>query len=234
MNSRLRSVFYIFSIAGILICVSLFTLQIPSAHAQDPAPTPTYDPLAQPELPPNPTDLEMGRYLFWRHCMPCHGDIGQGLTDDFRALWEEHANCWSRGCHSGKQGDEGFPIPKVIPAIVTEDHLSQFTSEQELFEFLKATHPPQHPGYLENEEYREITLILFNMNNRSPDETVAKPRSLPSATSTPTPESTPAPVATRSSDEIAQPNTPLVITGLGIAAFAVVVYWVQKYRRKNR
>ena len=49
-------------------------------------PTPTYDPFGEPSLPNNPTQLESGRHLYWRHCMPCHGDMGQGLTDDFRVL----------------------------------------------------------------------------------------------------------------------------------------------------
>jgi hypothetical protein len=233
MNSRGRSVFYIFIIAGILICISLFTLQIPPAFAQDPVPTPTYDPLAQPELPPNPTELEMGRYLFWRHCMPCHGDVGQGLTDDFRVLWEEHQNCWERGCHSGKQGDEGFPIPTVIPAIVTEDHLSQFTSEEELSEYLKATHPPQHPGYLEYKEYHDIAVILFKMNNRSPDENIAVPTSSPVPTFTLAPTFTATPLTTQSNMD-AQSNAPLLVIGLNVVLFAVITFWVlQKFRRKG-
>lgn len=233
MYSSRKFVFYIFILAGLSICISLFTLHIPSVLAQDAAPTPTYDPFAQPELPPNPTDLDMGRYLYWRHCMPCHGDVGQGLTDEFRALWEDHANCWDRGCHSGRQGDEGFPIPKVIPAIVTEDHLNQFKSEEELFEFLEATHPPQHPGYLDTEEYHDISAILFKMNNRRSDENTASPTaSPPSPAPTTYPFFTPIPVITEPISEI-KSCTVLFFGGLGAAFFVVIVYWLQKPRRKS-
>lgn len=229
MKNSNRSISYIFGIAGTLICISLFMLQVPPAFAQDPIPTPTYDPFAQPELPPNPTELEIGRYLFWRHCMPCHGDLGQGLTDEFRALWEDHANCWDRGCHGGKKEDEGFPIPTVIPAIVTEEHLKQFTSEEKLFEFLKTTHPPQHPGYLEEEEYHDIAVILLNMNNRSSGENITSP----TPTYTPAPSFTFTPV-TMQSDTDTQSNTPLLVAGFGILSLAIsMVLATRKFRRKG-
>lgn len=225
MNDHRRLIFYIFGIAGALIGFSLFSLHVQPVHAQDPAPTPTYDPLAQPELPSDPTDLEMGRYLFWRHCMPCHGDVGQGLTDDFRALWEDHANCWGRGCHGGKKDDEGFPIPTVIPAIVTADHLNQFASEDELFEFLKATHPPQYPGFLEEQEYHDIAKILFSMNERSTEEIILEPTvsPVPTSTSAPAFTSTPTPVV----DQAEAPSTmPLVVTGFGIVLILVLALGV--------
>lgn len=230
MNSRQKSILYGFFAAGVLICLFLFASQPQPTLAQDPHPTPTYDPLAQPELPPNPTDLEMGRYLFWRHCMPCHGDIGQGLTDEFRVLWEEHANCWDRGCHGGKKEDEGFPIPTVIPAIVTENHLMQFTSEAELFAYLKATHPPQYPGHLENEEYHDIALILFKMNDRPLDEITA---ASPTATSAaPIPSQT-SPSAPMQSADNTQPAALVMIAVLGIAFLIIVAIWIlQKPRRR--
>lgn len=231
MKSRRRSIFYRFIVSGVLICISLLILQTQPAHAQDPAPTPTYDPLAQPELPSNPTELEMGRYLFWRHCMPCHGDVGQGLTDEFRVLWEDHANCWDRGCHGGKKDDEGFPIPTVIPAIVTEDHLTQFASEEELFEYLKATHPPQDPGFLEDEEYHDLVAVLFTMNQRALEENIAVPAFSPAPTSTLPPAYTPTPNPTRS-DLNTQSAALWLIAVLIIAFFIVVTFWVlQKPKR---
>jgi mono/diheme cytochrome c family protein len=130
--------------------------------------TPTYDPLVEPPLPPDPTEYEVGRNLYWHWCMTCHGDRGQGLTDEFRGIWEpEHQNCWGRGCHAGRPGDEGFPIPTVVPELVNENQLERFTSLQELSDFLKATHPPQSPGVLKDDEYHAIALFVFTMNGRS-------------------------------------------------------------------
>lgn len=234
MDRRSRFVPYMLSIAGILICSLLLPLNVP-ASAQEPFSTPTSasDPLAQPELPSNPSDLEMGRYLFWRHCMPCHGDVGQGLTDEFRVLWEEHQDCWASGCHGGKRGDEGFPIPTVIPAIVREDHLMQFSSEEELFEYLKATHPPQYPGHLENEEYHDIVSILLTMNDRPAAENASLPTSSPALTTTLLP--------TIASPTVLSPQTdnrlpiPILLAGLVIVVFAAVSFRVmQRSRRGSR
>ncbi len=232
MNSRRRLIFYTFGIAGVLICISLISMQVQPAHAQDPIPTPTYDPLAQPELPPNPTKFEMGRYLFWRHCMPCHGDVGQGLTDEFRVLWEDHANCWDRGCHGGRKEDEGFPIPTVIPAIVTEDHLKQFTSEDELFGFLKATHPPQYPGYLEDEEYHDIVTILFSMNERMLEEVVAIPTSSPAPSTKPVLVFTSTPDTKHKSMDVSS-SMLLLCAFLDIVIVAVGVIWARHKSKRN-
>jgi len=151
--------------------LSLFVLhpfQTTIAQQGSLSPTPTYDPLVEPLLPENSTEFELGRNLYWHWCMTCHGDRGQGLNDEFRGIWEpEHQNCWGRGCHAGRQGDKGFPIPTVVPALVSETHLVQFASVKDLSDFLKATHPPQSPGILKDEEYHAIAIFVFAMNDRS-------------------------------------------------------------------
>ena len=153
--------------------------------------TPTYDPLSEPPLPANPTEYELGRNLYWHWCMTCHGDVGQGLTDAFRGIWEEdHQDCWGRGCHAGHPGDMGFPIPTVVPALVSYTHLKQFACLQELSAFLKATHPPQSPGILKDEEYHAISLFVFTMNERPLVELPAPMTPTPVWTSTLVPSQT--------------------------------------------
>lgn len=145
--------------------------------------TPTPDRLAEPALPANPTQFEQGRYLYWMHCMTCHGDRGQGLTDEFRGLWvEDHQNCWARGCHTGRQEDQGFPIPRTVPAIISSSgDLPPFASVEALFEYLRATHPPPHPGYLLEEEYWALTAYVLAENRRLPTGQEIGPRAGPSA-----------------------------------------------------
>jgi mono/diheme cytochrome c family protein len=164
MKTRLKPAFLFFP-----LFVFLLLTPIQNTIAQQTISlTPTYDPLVEPPLPENPTEFELGRNLYWHWCMTCHGDRGQGLTDEFRRIWEpEHQNCWSRGCHAGRPGEGGFPIPTVVPALVDETCLVQFASVQELSDFLKATHPPQSPGILKNEEYHAIALFVFSLNGRS-------------------------------------------------------------------
>lgn len=172
MNFTTRSVF-----KHLLLLLPLFAwlgsspFQPDLIQETDISPTPTYDPLAEPPLPENPTEFELGQNLYWHWCMTCHGDHGQGLTDEFRGIWEpEHQNCWARGCHAGRPGDEGFPIPTVVPAVVNDSHLAQFASVQGLTEYLQTTHPPQSPGVLKTGEYHAIALYVFSMNARAPGD----------------------------------------------------------------
>jgi len=155
--------------------------------------TPTYDPFVETPLPPNPTELELGQNRYWHWCMPCHGDKGQGLTDEFRSYWvSDHQNCWARGCHNVHGDHMGFPIPTLVPGIVKGNHLAQFATLQEFADFLKATHPPQSPGVLEDEEYHAIAFFVFTMNGRitdsapapvfTPTETLIPPQATATAT----------------------------------------------------
>ena len=127
------------------------------------------DRLAEPELPESPTEVDIGRNLYYFHCMPCHGDRGQGLTDEWREVWEEdHQNCWARGCHTGRAELEAFPIPHTIPAVIgSPQALGAFQTADDLFVFLRATQPPQRPGALADSEYWALTSFLLHENGRS-------------------------------------------------------------------
>jgi hypothetical protein len=124
--------------------------------------------LATPVVPENPTPVDLGRQVYYLHCMPCHGDVGQGLTDEWRAVWvDDHQNCWARGCHGGRIDDEGFPIPKTIPAVIgSEAHMDQQATHSDFVAYLVRTHPPQRPGKLEPQEYEEVTVFLWHENGR--------------------------------------------------------------------
>lgn len=203
-----------------------------SAQASSP-PTPTYDPLATPVMPENPSPEDIGRHVYYFNCMPCHGDQGQGLTDAFRAIWEEdHQNCWGRGCHGGRDRDEGFPIPTIIPAVILEgDALQRFSSPAELVAYLELTHPPQEPGRLAVTEYESVVAFLWSANH--------KPFVASTATSSPTEPVEPALPPTRT----AQPETPtaspaeeapsLTICGQPVALLVLLFGALTAFRPKH-
>ncbi len=162
--------------------VWLFLLSLPGGHflaldralAAPPQPTgmPGEDRLAMPVLPESPTQVDNGRYLYYFHCMPCHGDRGQGLTDEWRQVWvEDHQNCWGRNCHTGRTEMAGFYIPRFVPPVSgSPQALGAFQTPEDLFVFLQETQPPQRPGALSEEEYWALTAFLLDQNDRLPSE----------------------------------------------------------------
>src|SRR5512143_928051 len=181
MKSHMKPRLLILALVPLALSLSAFHFRGRTV-APAASPTPTYDPLVEPPIPPNPTELDLGHNRYWHWCMPCHGDRGQGLTDEFRRIWEpDHQNCWGRGCHGGRPQDEGFPIPTVVPALRAADRLARFASLQDLDAYLTSTHPPQRPGSLKPEEYRAIALYVFTLNDHSPVSASPTPTSTPAA-----------------------------------------------------
>jgi mono/diheme cytochrome c family protein len=102
-------------------------------------------------------------YQYW--CSTCHGDRGQGLTDEWRATWpEDKQYCWQSKCHASNHPPEGFTFPKEVPALVGEDTLSKFNTAQDLHAYLRATMPYWAPNSLSAEEYQAITAFLVKSN----------------------------------------------------------------------
>ncbi len=138
-----------------LLIISSFAL------AQGPSPTPTVDRLAAPPTVPSPTQADEGAQLYWLYCQPCHGDKGQGLTDEWRAQFpKEEQNCWKSGCHGthGKDRPEhGFIIPTLAPPLTTDDSLPLYQNMGQFFYYVRETMPLELPGRLTDEEYLAIT-----------------------------------------------------------------------------
>ena len=151
-----------------LIIVSLFLLGTGTAvtYAQDDSePTATPDRLAQPPTKAAPTQADEGEQVYWLHCQPCHGDVGQGFTeaedDDWRAQYPpEDFYCWESGCHGERPYENGFRIPTRVPAVMGDGTLSRFYSAAQLHAYIKGTMPHQWPGTLQDEEYLQLTAFL--------------------------------------------------------------------------
>lgn len=179
--------------AGSFAFVALFLLPLLGTHLTGgrmpdgvalgpPQPTqmPELDRLAIPVLPESPTQVEAGRYLYYFHCMPCHGDRGQGLTNEWREVWvEDHQNCWGRGCHTGSPEIGAFFIPRFVPPVSgSPQALKAFETADDLFAFLRETQPPQRPGALSDSEYWELTAFLLHENDRLASDTQVGPKAL--------------------------------------------------------
>ncbi len=135
--------------------------------------------LARPILtsPKNPTQLDRGALLYWGVCMACHGDRGQGLTDEWRAVFGEDQNCWASKCHAGNHPPDGFLIPRnlPIPAVIGPGTLAQFTTAQDLYEYIYASMPWWNPGSLSTDQAWSVTANLLNKNRTLPKGLVLDP-----------------------------------------------------------
>lgn len=136
------------------------------AAPSTPQPTSTIDRLAAPPTVENPTQADEGAQLFWLHCQPCHGDVGQGLTDEWRAQYPpEDQNCWESGCHGRRPYEDGFTLPTAVPAVTGPDSLARFETMGQVYSFMAAAMPYQAPGHLSEEEYLAITAFLARAHN---------------------------------------------------------------------
>ena len=155
-------------------------------------PMPTVDRLAEPTLPAVPSQADHGAQLYWLHCLPCHGDVGQGLTDEFRGTYPpEDNNCWARGCHGRNPYEGGFTLPTSVPPLIGPGALTKFATVANLHGFIQAAMPFEDPGVLtEDESWQVIAFILRENGISYPgqlDATSADQILLPSFQQTPTP-----------------------------------------------
>jgi hypothetical protein len=127
--------------------------------------TPTPDRLAPPAMPETPSQADYGAKEFWSRCLPCHGDRGQGLTDEFRQTYPpEDQNCWMSGCHGARPYENGFKIPTYVPPVIGPNALVKFHNAQVLHDFICAAMPYQWPGTLEDQTCWELTAYLTHQN----------------------------------------------------------------------
>ncbi len=159
--------------------------------------TPTPDRLAEPTLPASPSQADKGAQVYWLSCLPCHGDRGQGLTEDFIQTYpEEDRNCWASGCHGKRPYDKGFTLPTAIPAVIGPQTLQKFPNAFVLRAFIFSAMPYWKPGNLTEEESWQVTAFILRENKLwdAQTELTASNSDLiqvgpPPATSTPQPVS---------------------------------------------
>jgi quinol-cytochrome oxidoreductase complex cytochrome b subunit len=144
-----------------------------------PQPTPTFDParLDRPSVTEPLSQLESGSLKYWGVCMACHGDRGQGLTDEWRDAYGEDRNCWQAGCHAAHHPPQGFAIPKdkPIPGVAGIGKLARFNNAQELHDYILPAMPWWNPGSLNDEEAWQLTAYILKMHKVMPENVVLSP-----------------------------------------------------------
>ena len=162
---KLLQLTLVFCGIALLLAGLFFQLGSAGAVALQATPAPTQDRLAEPTLPAGPSQADYGAQVYWLNCSPCHGDRAQGLTDEFRQQYpEEDRNCWTSHCHGKVTYENGFTIPKVVPALVGPGTLAKFPTAANLYGFIHASMPFQKPNSLSDDDYYKITAFLLRQN----------------------------------------------------------------------
>lgn len=236
-NSRLQIIFSRCLLAAafaiLLLMVSLVTPpsaqaapQLQSTSTPTPQPTPTFD-LQRLEKPiltsDNSEQVQKGSAIYWGICMACHGDVGQGLTEEWRdAFGAEDRNCWQSNCHGYDYPPQGFHIPKdkLAPAVAGSGKLSRFKNAQELHDYIHANMPWWDPGQLTDEESWQVTSYILTLHKVMP-----KQFDLTDTTAS----------AIRTQQAVPQPGNdrPAILTLTGILALAALGFIAQDLRKNK-
>ncbi len=129
-------------------------------------PTPLiYPRQEQPVLPENPTMADLGHQTWWSVCMACHGDAGQGLTDEWRqTAFGEDKDCWTSKCHGKLHPPQGFEFPHIVPPAWGPGTLKRFVTADELHAYLLEKMPWWNPGSLSDMQAWELTAFIMQSN----------------------------------------------------------------------
>jgi cytochrome c len=203
-----------------------------SAGSAQVAVTPTPDRLAQPTLPASPSQADHGAQVYWLSCLPCHGDKGQGLTDEFRTTYPpEEQYCWERGCHGEVPYEQGFTIPMKIPAVIGQSALAKFSDAAQLNAYIRATMPFWKPGSLTEEEAWRVTAFLLRENRLWNDGTELNASN---AASVKIPRGALTPVVTPPQAEVPAGNGMLIWgAGTGILLLLLLLMFILKKSRNT-
>jgi len=186
--------------------------------------------LIAPQLPDNPTQLDCGAYQFAQVCMACHGDKGQGLTEEWRTAWgTEEMDCWQSGCHGKNHPPEGFEFPTYAPRLIGDGALGRFETAADLHNYIGTKMPWHAPGTLDEKTYWQLVTFLAASNGIEVTDYLT-PENAPTVRMRPLPE--PQPVA--SITDTAPDETPLfpfsvfyvalgtvLMSGIGLGIYAV-------------
>ena len=155
----------------LLPCSSSLTGLVP-VQAAEATPTPRADRLSAPPLPTNPSQVDRGAQVYYQVCMACHGDLGQGLTDEWREAWGADSNCWESKCHGPNHPPHGFSFPRITRAVIGPGTLARFRNAEELHDYIAKTMPWWNPGGLTDEEFWQVTAFLMKENYALPPHVV--------------------------------------------------------------
>jgi mono/diheme cytochrome c family protein len=149
-------------VLAVLSALSIVAAQEPTVHDEGMTPQ---ERLARPPMSDPPTQLELGHAEYWMSCMVCHGDRGQGLTEEWRSVLDPaDMNCWQSRCHAPNHPPQGFEIPRQSPLVIGPGALTGYQTASDLFAYMRVYMPWSFPGLFEDDVYWNLTAYLADAN----------------------------------------------------------------------
>ena len=128
------------------------------------------DDLSAPVLPAEPAQADLGEEPYYQICMACHGNWGQGLTDEWRETgFGEDMNCWQSKCHASNHPPQGFEFPKEVPPLLGKGAMSRIADAQQLYQVIHETMPWWDPGQLSKEQSLNLTAYIMRARGELPE-----------------------------------------------------------------
>ncbi len=176
----------------LLVVIFLMGCSASSRRSEAPPPVPSQDSYAQrmfeqgyvelvgDDLDPiplseHPSQAEMGREPYRQICLACHGDWGQGLTEEWRSEWGEDADCWQSKCHAANHPDWGFELPEAVPALLGTGALARYSTADQLFQNIIQTMPWWNPGSLNEKQAWSLTSFILKNRGEIDDKVTLTP-----------------------------------------------------------
>ena len=97
--------------------------------------------------------------------MVCHGDVGQGLTDEWRESFGEERDCWESGCHGPDTTSFELNRESPVPALAGAGKLARFNNAFELQTYIYENMPWWNPGSVTQNEAWAVTNYLQIVQN---------------------------------------------------------------------
>ena len=171
LRSRTLIILSVLAIGVILFAFdSVLALAVEPVAVVTSLSTPTFEinRLTQPPTVYPPAQADNGAQIYWGMCMACHGDHGQGLTDEWRGSYAlDERDCWQSGCHGSDYPENSFEIPQTgVPALVGAGKLARFSTAFELFSHIQQNMPFLRAGSLTTEDAWALTAHLLQLNEK--------------------------------------------------------------------
>lgn len=183
MNAKFLHSALLITLAFLLISLLLFGATLNTRHidneygallpaqVQTATPPPRESWVTLPPMPESATQADYGAEIFRLVCRDCHGDVGQGLTYQWRSTWNpKDQDCWQSKCHSFNHPPDGFLLPHYIGPILGPGTLDELETAADLFEYTRLYMPWHNPNSMTDEENWQLTAFLVREQKLDPIE----------------------------------------------------------------